>query len=731
MNSLRFESLNTVLRREPIAVKFPSTKISDYYACNVFTLDAMRRYLPEDAFSSVKNSIEHNTKIDRKIADQVASAMKEWAMSKGATHFSHWFQPLTGATAEKHDSFFSPINHSQGIENFSSSALVQQEPDASSFPNGGLRATFEARGYTAWDPSSPAFIMEVGDGKTLCIPTIFIAYTGEALDYKAPLLKSQHVLETAALEVCHFFDKNVQKIFPTLGWEQEYFLIDSALYHARPDLVACERTLIGKYPTKGQQLSDHYFGSIPERVYAFMTDFETEAYKLGIPLKTRHNEVAPAQYECAITYNEANLAVDQNQLTMDLMERIARRHKLKVLLHEKPFSGVNGSGKHNNWSLATDTGKNLLSPGKTPKNNLQFLTFFINVIKAVSEHGDLISAAIASAPNEYRLGAHEAPPAIISVFIGTALTNVLNELVSKVKKGKLDEFDKIDLKLDIHHKIPDVLLDNTDRNRTSPFAFTGNKFEVRAVGSSSNCASIMTVLNTIVGQQLTDFKNEVNSMVKDGDKKDAAILTVLKKYIETSQNILFEGDNYSEEWKKEAEKRKLANVKSAPQGLDFWITPKAKKVLVGNNIYSEKELEARWEVLQGIYQLKVEIEANTLADMVMNLIIPAAVQYQTQLAQNVATLKSIGIDPQTATCQLQIIADIANHINNLKSLTENLKDAVNKANKIDNIRQMAGAFSEEVKPYFKKIRQHADSLEAIVDDRLWQLPKYKELMFVR
>ncbi|MGB3074087.1 MAG: glutamine synthetase III, partial [Chitinophagales bacterium] len=552
MSNLRLKSIDRVSEPRHIDNRNQGKKISDYFAENVFTESVMKSYLSEDAYLSVMSATKSGNKIDRKIADQVASAMKSWAISKGATHYTHWFQPLTGATAEKHDSFFQINSSGKGMEVFDSNALVQQEPDASSFPSGGLRNTFEARGYSAWDPSSPAFIMEIGNGKTLCIPTIFVSYNGEALDYKAPLLKSLNALENAAVEVCHYFDKNVTKVVPTLGWEQEYFVIDEALFEARPDLVFSGRTLFGHAPAKGQQLEDHYFGSIPERVYAFMLDFESESFKLGIPLKTRHNEVAPAQFEVAPIFEEVNVAVDHNQLLMDVMQRVARRHKLRVILHEKPFAGINGSGKHNNWSMATDTGKNLLSPGRTPKTNLQFLTFFINVIKAVSEGDDLLRASIASAANDFRLGANEAPPAIISVFIGSYMTDILNEIESKVESGKFTEEREQELRLEIHNKIPSLMQDNTDRNRTSPFAFTGNKFEVRAVGSSQNCSSTMTVLNTIVADQLINFKNEVDGLISKGKNREVALMEVLKRYITESKKICFEGNNYSKEWEEEA-----------------------------------------------------------------------------------------------------------------------------------------------------------------------------------
>ncbi len=733
MPNYRFRAIERAQNREIIDVKLPSEKISDYFASNVFSIDTMRRYLSQEAFESMMGSINSGQKIDRNIADQVAVAMKEWAMSKGATSYCHWFQPLTGATAEKHDTFFTPLDSSRGIEAFIGDALVQQEPDGSSFPSGGLRATFEARGYTAWDPSSPAFIMSVGSsGKTLCIPTIFVSFTGDSLDYKAPLLKSQHFLETAAVDICNYFDRNITKVFPTLGWEQEYFLIDEALYYARPDIITSGRTLLGSPSVKGQQLEDHYFGSIPERVYAYMLDFETEALKLGITIRTRHNEVAPGQYECAPVFSEANIAVDHNQLLMDLMDRVARRHKLRVLFHEKPFAGVNGSGKHNNWSLATNTGKNLLSPGKTPKNNLRFLTFFINTIKAVNDNADLMRAAIASAGNDHRLGANEAPPAIISVFIGTTLTHVLDELEDKIKKGsKMDELEKSELKLDIHNKIPDLMLDNTDRNRTSPFAFTGNKFEFRAVGSSANCGLAMTILNAIVGAQLIEFKKDVEDLVKEGEKRDGAILRVLRRYVADSRRILFEGDNYSKEWEDEAAKRGLSNVKTTPHALDFFNSKEAHKVLVETGIYSQRELHARYDVWQEQYQRKIDIEAGVLTDMILSQVIPAAVKYQQIVAASVRTSMDIGYTAQDFQHEVILVKTIANHVNSLKKTVDAMNDARDEASKLSTAEDKAVAFCEKVKPYFDKIREYADALEDIVDDELWPLPKYRELFFMK
>src|SRR6476661_3982516 len=572
--SLRFQAIND-LTNDCATPKESSAKITAIFGENVFTLKKAREFLSDEAYKSLVGSIRGGKKIDRTMANQIANGIKAWAEGKGVTHFTHWFQPLTGTTAEKHDSFFTIKSDGNALEEFDGAALIQQEPDASSFPSGGLRATFEARGYTAWDPSSPAFIMDIGFGMTLCIPTIFVSYTGESLDYKAPLLKALEALNNAAVDVCNYFDRNVQRVTPTLGWEQEYFVVDEGLFNARPDLVMCGRTVFGHGPAKGQQLEDHYFGSIPERVYAFMRDFETECYKLGIPLRTRHNEVAPSQFECAPIFEEVSVAVDHNTLLMDIMDRVAKRHKLRVLLHEKPFAGINGSGKHNNWSMATDTGVNLLAPGKTPKTNLMFLTFFVNTIKAVHDYADVLRASIASAANDHRLGANEAPPAIISVFIGGFLTKVLEDIKERVG-AKFDEQDEAILKLDLHRSIPELLLDNTDRNRTSPFAFTGNKFEFRAVGSSANCANAMIALNTIMAETLKNFKKDVDALIDKGDKKEIAIMHIIQKYIAESKNILFEGDNYSEEWHHEAERRGLPNVRTTPLALDAMVTDKGK-----------------------------------------------------------------------------------------------------------------------------------------------------------
>lgn len=725
----RFKALEKVLSRVPVEVELPSDKASDFFGKNVFGKDAMRQYLTEEAYESVMKAIETGSKIERKIAEPIANSMKAWAMSKGATHYTHWFQPLTGTTAEKHDAFFEPTEGGRAIEKFGGSQLAQQEPDASSFPSGGIRNTFEARGYTAWDPTSPAFII----GKTLCIPTIFVSYTGEALDYKTPLLKALHVLDKAATEVCQYFDKNVTKVTATLGWEQEYFLVDTALYNARPDLNMTGRALFGHAPAKGQQLEDHYFGSIPDRATAFMRDFECECWLLGIPVKTRHNEVAPNQFECAPIFEECNLAVDHNQLLMDIMEKVAIRHNFRVLLHEKPFAGVNGSGKHNNWSMGTNTGKNLLSPGKTPKTNLQFLTFFINTIKAVHDNADLMRASIASANNDHRLGANEAPPAIMSIFIGSQLTQVLEDLEEKVKSGKMTPDEKTALKLGIG-KIPDIMLDNTDRNRTSPFAFTGNKFEFRAVGSSANCAGPMTVLNAIVADQLTVFKKDVDALIGKGVEKDEAIFQVLVGYSKQSRKILFEGNGYSEEWVKEAAKRGLNNIKTTPDALDAYVSEKSLKLFGRHHIMSEREQEARHAIYLETYTKKIQIESRVMVDLAMNHIIPTAIRYQKMLVDNVSGLKNIFDNAEykkIATPQLEVIKEISEHVAVVKKNVEDMVEERKKANNISDHKKQAEAYCNKVKAHFDEIRYHVDKLELIVDDEQWPLPKYRELLFTK
>lgn len=731
MPTLRFQALNDVNHRKPLTVIPPGEKVSDYFGVNVFNWKTMREYLPKDKYKELREAVEKGSAIDRSMAEQVAAAMKSWAMQKGVTHYTHWFQPLTGTTAEKHDAFFEPLADGFSIEEFGGDKLVQQEPDASSFPNGGLRNTFEARGYTAWDPSSPAFILD----STLCIPTIFVAYTGESLDQKAPLLRSLNFLDKAATRVVQdFFDRGVNRVIATLGWEQEYFLVDRSLFNARPDLQITGRTIFGHSSAKNQQLEDHYFGSISARVTAYMRDFEAEALKLGIPVKTRHNEVAPGQFECAPVFEEANLAVDHNLLLMDVMDKVAIKHHLRVLFHEKPFAGVNGSGKHNNWSLATDTGKNLLSPGSTPKKNLQFLTFFITTIKAVHEHADLLRAAIASAGNEHRLGANEAPPAIMSVFIGSFLTQVLDDLESAVKKGvKMSPDDKTDLKLKVI-KIPEILLDNTDRNRTSPFAFTGNKFELRAVGSSANCSTAMAVLNTIMADQLVKFHAQVTKLVEKGLPKDEAIFQVLKDYIVESKAIRFEGNGYGDDWVKEAEKRGLKNVKTTPGALDVLTTQKVKDLYAKNEILTERELEARYEIDLELYAKKIQIESRVMGDLASNHIIPTAIQYQNILIENVKGLKDVLGEKEFKTLageQLRLIREISERTARLHALLEAMVDTRKKANASVHARELAGKYCDEVVPYFQQIRREVDKLELIVSDELWPLPKYRELLFLR
>ena len=728
MSTLRFHAVKKALKQKPITIKEPKRR-SEVFGANVFNASAMRQYLTKEALNSILEAIEKGSKINRLVADHISTGMKEWAISKGATHYTHWFQPLTGATAEKHDAFFETIDGGLAIEKFEGSQLVQQEPDASSFPNGGIRNTFEARGYTAWDPTSPAFIY----GTTLCIPTVFVSYTGEALDYKTPLLRALQAVDTAAVAVCKYFDKNVKKVNASLGWEQEYFLIDNGLATSRPDIVLTGRTLLGHSPAKGQQLDDHYFGTIPNRAMAYMRDLENECMLLGIPVKTRHNEVAPNQFELAPIFEEANLAVDHNSLLMDVMKKVAERHSFKVLLHEKPFAGVNGSGKHNNWSLSTDTGINLLSPGKTPMSNLQFLTFFINTIKAVNEYEELLRAAIASASNDHRLGANEAPPAIISVFIGAQLTKVLEELET-VTKGKLSPKEKTDLKLNVVGKIPEILLDNTDRNRTSPFAFTGNKFEFRAVGSTANCANPMTVLNTIVAKQLIDFKKEVDGLIDEKSmKKDDAIFNVLREYIKNSKSILFEGNGYSDNWEAEAKKRGLSNNKTTPEALKVKVSETALALFESLGVMNRVESEARYEIEMEEYILHIQIESRVIGDIARNHIIPTAVRYQNILIENVTGLKTIYGDSFKALAkeQLSLIEEISSHIEGLNSMVTNMINTRKAVNKEVTIEKKASGYCDTVKPYFEKIRYHCDKLELMIDDELWPLTKYRELLFTR
>lgn len=730
MSLSRFNALDTIFNRTEFdvsPVEMPADKIADFYGESVFNDAAMKQYLDETTYLGVKAGIQNGTKLSRETAQVIANGMMAWAQEKGVTHFTHWFQPWTGKTAEKHDSFFTLTPNGEVMEEFSGDALVQQEPDGSSFPSGGMRATFEARGYTAWDPSSPAFIFETSSGKTLCIPTVFFTYSGDAMDFKLPLLRSQDYLSKAAVPVAQLFDTNIAKVSATLGWEQEYFLMDEALYNLRPDLILTGRTLVGKLPAKHQNLEDHYFGSIPERIYAFMRDVETEAHKLSIPLRTRHNEVAPAQYEFAPMFEEINVAVDHNNLLMDLMERVARRHKLVALFHEKPFAGVNGSGKHNNWSLGTNTGKNLLSPGKEPGKNLMFLTFFVNTIRAVHEHADLIRASIATANNDHRLGANEAPPAIISAYLGDTMSKLLNDLD---RKGASDATG-VKTALDLVEKIPLIEKDTTDRNRTSPFAFTGNKFEIRAVGSSQNCGGPMTVMNTIVAAQLVKFKTEVDKLMAAGKAKEEAILSVVIRYIRESKKVRFEGNGYSQEWKEEAEKRGLNNFTTTPEALKAYSTRKAIDLFSSTGVFSKKELHAFQEVQYHNYVSKIQIESRTLGEMTASLIIPSAISYQKKLADNIAQLKNIGLSADSYAVQLEIVEAISTAITAAAHTVKHMTEVRRKVNELDSIEVQAEGYCNEIKPLMESIRTHCDRLEYLVEDAAWPLPKYREMFYIR
>ncbi len=729
MLNFRFKALEKTLERKVEKVNYPSKKVSEYFGSMTFNMSVMRQYLTDEAYNSVLNTINKGISIDRKVIDQIASAMKSWAIDKGATHYTHWFHPLTGSTAEKHDAFINPTGNGLAIEEFEGASLAQQEPDASSFPSGGIRSTFEARGYTAWDPTSPAFILD----NTLCIPTIFISYTGESLDYKTPLLRSISALDRIATEVCKYFNKDVSKVFPTLGWEQEYFLVDEALYAARPDLILAGKTVFGHASAKDQQLSDHYFGTINDRALSFMQDLEIEAHKLGITLKTRHNEVAPGQFECAPVYEEVNVSVDHNQLLMHILDKVARRHHFKVLLHEKPYAGINGSGKHNNWSLATDTGINLLSPGKTIKDNFRFIAVLVNILKAVYNNEKLLRASIASEGNDLRLGANEAPPAIISVFLGKQISQTLDEIEKLPSRKKLSNGKQKPVTIMIS-KIPEILLDNTDRNRTSPFAFTGNKFEFRAVGSSANTAKPMFVLNTIIADQLTEFKADVDALIVSGLKKDDAILDVIKTYIKTSKNIRFEGNSYSKEWIEEAAKRKLSNLRSTPDALKAFISEKTISLFERHHVMNRTELKARYEIKLEKYIKKLQIESRVLGDIATNHIIPTAISYQNRLIDNARGLKEV-LDTKTyvnlSRNQLNAIKYISEHIAAIKDNSEAMILARKKANAIENTSEKAVAYRDEVRVYFDIIRYHVDKLEFMVDDELWPLPKYRELLFIR
>lgn len=720
MATLRQKALLMAQSRPKVIVTPPSNKISDYFGNLVFGLKQMKESLAPSVFRKVGEAIDKGAKIDPTTAEEIASAVKVWAMSLGVTHYTHWFQPLTGSTAEKHDAFF---DAHAGIEKFKGSALVQQEPDASSFPHGGIRSTFEARGYTAWDPSSPIFIFD----KTLCIPTIFVSYTGEALDYKTPLLKSMESINDAAVPICQLFDRNVRKVVPSLGIEQEYFVIDKALYATRPDLVMSGRTVFGHNPARGQQLEDHYFGSIPTRVKDFMVDFEIEAHKLGIPVSTRHNEVAPSQFEVAPIFEEINKAIDHNQLLMDLMDKVAEKHGLKVLLHEKPFAGVNGSGKHNNWSLITDSGVNLFQPSNSARENLQFLAFVVATVKAVYDYADLLRASIASASNDFRLGANEAPPAIMSVFLGSTLTGVLDEL-EKNGNVKIEKGDNMYMKLGIS-KIPEIILDNTDRNRTSPFAFTGNKFEFRAVGSSANSAGPMTVLNVIVAEVLKTMAKDIEKEMSGGKEKKIAIVNVLRKYIKDSKKIRFEGDGYSEEWANEAAKRGLSNLKSTPFALDVYHDKKVVDLFGKHNVLTPIEVHARHEIMLENYIKKVQIESRVMGDLALNHVIPTAIQYQNKLIENANGLKSLGLDNKPA---VETIKEVSKHLESLKESVNAMIDARRRLNKEVDIAKRAKGYCTDVKEaYFDKIRYAVDKLELLVDDELWPLVKYREMLFIK
>ena len=725
----RFKALEKILDREPVEDVSDYSNISEYFGINVFDSKTMRKYLSKEAFDEVTESIKKGKRIDRKIADQIASGMKSWALERGAKRYTHWFQPLNDATAEKHDSFLKIEDDGESFEDFNGEMLVQQEPDASSLPSGGLRDTFEARGYTAWDPASPAFVFE----DTLCIPTIFISYNGDALDYKTPLLKALNRIEKSATSICQYFDKNVKSVKSTLGWEQEYFLVDSALYQARPDLVLTDRTLMGHSSAKDQQLEDHYFGAIPQRVKAYMKDLEKECFKLGIPVKTRHNEVAPNQYELAPIFEETNKAVDHNQLTMAVMKKLAKKHNFEVLLHEKPFEGVNGSGKHNNWSLATDTGVNLLSPGKKPMENVQFLVFMVNTLKALNEHGDLLRASTASHGNERRFGANEAPPSIISAFLGSQLTEVLDMLEKEVPEKEMTPDKKTQIKLDLG-KIPEILADNTDRNRTSPFAFTGNRFEFRSVGSSQNCAASLIVLNTAVADQLESFKKETDELIEQGYKKDDAIFRILRKYIKESRRIQFEGDGYSEEWIEEAKRRGLTNVTNVPDVLKSYVDGKSLDLFERFNVMTKSESKARYHIRLEMYVKNIQIESRSLGDLVVNHILPTAISYQNKLIENLRGLKEL-FDEDTyeevASGKLDTIERIAKHSSYIRSKVPEMINQRKIANKMDDIEEQAQYYGKTIKPMMDDIRYHVDKLELIIDDEIWPLPKYRELLFTK
>lgn len=728
MGNIRFDALKAAFEHKPAAVEVPDGKVKDYFARDVFTRERMKEYIAQEVLEQLFDDVDNGRTIHRDIAGVVAIGIRKWAIEHGATHFTHWFQPLTGGTAEKHDAFFALDKNGNLMEEFSGDALYQQEPDASSFPSGGIRNTFEARGYSAWDPSSPVFLI----GDTLCIPTVFVAYTGEALDYKTPLIRSTAALCHAAREVCAYFDKQVKHVHANLGWEQEYFLVDEALYNARPDLMLTGRTLMGHNSAKSQQLEDHYFGAIPARVLAFMRELECEALKAGIPIRTRHNEVAPNQFEMAPIFEDVNLANDHNLLIMSIMERVAEKHHFRVLLHEKPYAGVNGSGKHCNWSMATNTGINLLAPGKNPYQNLQFITFLVNVLMAVQRHNGLLKASIVSATNEHRLGANEAPPAIISVFLGKQISAVLDKLEHAKAEEAIIINAKKEMKLGVAN-IPEILLDNTDRNRTSPFAFTGNRFEFRAVGSSANCGAAMLVLNAAVAEQLMLFKAEVDNRIEKGEAKERVLFDVIKKYIVACKAIRFDGNGYSDEWKTEAAKRGLDCETSVPLVIDRYLTPESKQMFRYTEVLSEAELQSRSEVKLETYVKKLQIESRVMGDLVVNHVLPAAKRYQTMLLQNVLAVKQVFSADETASLNemdYSIIKQIENHSGAILKGVEEMTEARHKANRQPDERSKAIAYHDTVLPLMAEIRTHADELEMIVDDEMWTLPKYRELMFV-
>ena len=729
MSTLRFRVVEKAFQAKPVEVPVPTERPSEYFGKYVFNREKMFKYLPSNVYAKLVDAMDNGAALDRSIADQVADGMKRWASELGATHYTHWFQPLTEGTAEKHDAFVEHDGKGGMMEEFSGKLLVQQEPDASSFPNGGIRNTFEARGYSAWDPSSPVFVVD----DTLCIPTVFIAYTGESLDYKAPLLKALRAVNKAAVDVCHYFDPSVKKVVAYLGWEQEYFLVDEGLYAARPDLLLTGRTLMGHEASKNQQLEDHYFGAIPTRVAAFMKDLEIQALELGIPVKTRHNEVAPNQFELAPIFEECNLAVDHNMLIMSLMRKVARTHGFRVLLHEKPFKGVNGSGKHNNWSLGTDTGVLLMAPGKNPEENLRFIAFIVNTLMAVYRHNGLLKASIMSATNAHRLGANEAPPAIISSFLGSQLSRVLDHMEESATDELISLGGKHGMKLDIP-QIPELLIDNTDRNRTSPFAFTGNRFEFRAVGSEANCASAMIALNTAMAEQLVEFKTKVDALIEKGEPKISAVIQVIREYIKACKPIRFDGNGYSEEWKAEAAKRGLDCETSCPLIFDRYLTPESVKMFESQGVMTKVELEARNEVKWEIYTKKIQIEARVLGDLVMNHVVPVAIEYQSKLIDNVYKMKNLFQAEEADNLSAEnvaIIKKIAEHTTYIKEHVDAMVEARKVANKITDEREKAIAYHDTIAPMLEQIRYHIDKLELIVDDKMWTLPKYRELLFIR